>query len=141
MKEAYETHNYEETFALGSRLAKALKPGDVLFLSGELGSGKTAFCCGLANGLACIDEPASPTYSIVNVYRGPLPLAHFDMYRINTEVDLESSGYFDYLEQGIIVAVEWYENIAEFTAPPTYYITLKSTEGDIRNITIERTTE
>ncbi len=137
----YITTNYEETLALAEHFAKALKPASVLFLSGELGAGKTAFCSGLAKGLACIDEAASPTYSIVNFYRGATPLAHFDMYRITAEEDLETTGYFDYLEQGVVVAVEWYEHIASFVDAPDYYIHIAKTDETTRTITIKQVAE
>ena len=136
MAKKYTTYNYEETFELGRKFAKKLHKKDVLFLSGNLGSGKTAFCCGLAKGVACIDEPSSPTYSIVNVYRGPMPFAHFDMYRITTEDELESTGFFDYLDKDMIIAVEWCENIANFSPTPNYFISFENAEGTTRKITI-----
>lgn len=134
----YTTHSYEETFSLAETFAKSLPAASVIFLSGALGAGKTAFCSGLAKGLGCIDEPSSPTYSIVNFYRGETPFAHFDMYRISTEEDLETTGYFDYLEQGVVIAVEWFENIADFVPDPTYYIHIEKTGETERTFTIEQ---
>ena len=84
----------------------------VLF-TGGLGAGKTAFCEGIARGLGCTDEVSSPTFAIVNVYRGPQPFAHFDMYRISTMEDLQATGFFDYLDDGAVVAAEWSENVAD----------------------------
>ena len=80
----YETGSRAETAALGERLAKALHSGSLVLFTGGLGAGKTAFCEGVARGLGCTDEVSSPTFAIVNVYRGPQPFAHFDMYRIST---------------------------------------------------------
>ena len=85
----YETGSRAETAALGERLAKALHSGSLVLFTGGLGAGKTAFCEGVARGLGCTDEVSSPTFAIVNVYRGPQPFAHFDMYRISTMEDLE----------------------------------------------------
>ncbi len=79
-------------------------------LPGGLGAGKTAFTEGLAEGLGCTDPVTSPTFAIVNYYRGPRPLAHFDLYRISTENDLCAAGFYDYLDQGAVVAAEWSEN-------------------------------
>ena len=74
------TTSREETVALGRRMAAALPDGALIAFTGGLGAGKTAFCEGLAEGLGCTDPVSSPTFAIVNYYRGPRPLAHFDLY-------------------------------------------------------------
>ena len=81
----FMTHSRAETVALGRRLAGRLAPGTLVAFTGGLGAGKTAFCQGLAEGLGCTDPVSSPTFAIANYYRGPRPLAHFDLYRIHTE--------------------------------------------------------
>ena len=63
--------------------------------------------------LGCTDPVSSPTFAIVNYYRGPRPLAHFDLYRIHTENDLAAAGFYDYLDMGAVVACEWSENCAD----------------------------
>jgi len=68
--------------------------------------GQTAFCEGIARGLGCTDPVSSPTFAIVNYYRGPRPFAHFDLYRISTENDLCAAGFYDYLDEGAVVAAE-----------------------------------
>lgn len=98
----YETGSRAETAALGERLAKVLRSGSLVLFTGGLGAGKTAFCEGIARGLGCTDEVSSPTFAIVNVYRGPQPFAHFDMYRISTMEDLQATGFFDYLDDGAV---------------------------------------
>ena len=100
----YETGSRAETAALGERLAKVLRSGSLVLFTGGLGAGKTAFCEGIARGLGCTDEVSSPTFAIVNVYRGPQPFAHFDMYRISTMEDLQATGFFDYLDDGASTA-------------------------------------
>ena len=80
--------------------------------TGGLGAGKTAFVRGLAQGLGCSDEVSSPTFSLVHEYDGPVTLYHFDMYRIHSLDELYSTGFFDYLDCGGIMAIEWSENIA-----------------------------
>lgn len=110
--EEYSTHSRAETVALGRALAARLHPGDLIAFTGGLGAGKTAFCQGLAEGLGCTDAVSSPTFAIVNYYRGPRPLAHFDLYRIHDAHSLAAAGFYDYLDAGAIVAVEWSENCA-----------------------------
>ena len=99
--------------ALGREFAKTLPGGALIAFTGGLGAGKTAFCQGLAEGLGCTDPVSSPTFAIVNYYRGPRPLAHFDLYRIHTENDLAAAGFYDYLDMGAVVACEWSENCAD----------------------------
>ena len=125
-----------ETQAFADALAAKLPGGTYLAFRGGLGVGKTTFCHGLARGLGCVDEVSSPTFSIVNYYRGPRPLAHFDMYRISSRDDLETTGYFDYLEAGAILAVEWSENIAAALPPDTVYVTIQRIDDTTRRIWI-----
>ena len=112
----YITHSRAETVALGKRMAAALAPGALIAFTGGLGAGKTAFTEGLAEGLGCTDPVSSPTFAIVNYYRGPRPFAHFDLYRIHTQGDLAAAGFYDYLDMGAVVACEWSENCAELLA-------------------------
>ena len=108
----FMTHSRAETVELGRRLAARLTPGTVVAFTGGLGAGKTAFCQGLAEGLGCTDPVSSPTFAIVNYYRGPRPLAHFDLYRIHSDADLAAAGFYDYLDSGAVIAAEWSENCA-----------------------------
>lgn len=97
------------TEALGQKISTILKGDEVIALFGDLGAGKTAFTRGLCKGLG-IDEVSSPTFSIVNEYSGTYPVYHFDMYRIKGIDDLYSTGYYDYIGNGVLV-IEWSENI------------------------------
>ena len=92
----YITHSREETVALGRKLAAVLPDGALIAFTGGLGAGKTAFCEGLAEGLGCTDPVSSPTFAIVNYYRGPRPLAHFDLYRISTIVQFSCQHFFSF---------------------------------------------
>lgn len=106
------THNPAETEAFGERLGKSLPAGSVLAMFGGMGMGKTALVRGLARGIGFSGEVSSPTFAIVHEYPGGrLPLYHFDMYRVESWGDLASCGFFDYLEMGGVLAVEWSENI------------------------------
>ena len=132
------TRSPEQTAALGRRLAQVLPGGALIAFTGGLGAGKTAFCRGLAEGLGCTDPVSSPTFAIVNYYRGPRPMAHFDLYRIHTENDLAAAGFYDYLDQGAVVAAEWSENFAGLLAlEHPVRVDIRHAGGDERAITIE----
>lgn len=132
------THSRAETVELGRKLAQHLTPGTLVCFTGSLGAGKTAFTEGLAAGLGCIDPVSSPTFAIVNYYRGPRPLAHFDLYRINSREDLETAGLYDYLDEGAVVAAEWSENFADLLAlEHPVRVDIRHAGGDERVITIE----
>ena len=131
------SHSPAETEALGARLAAALRPGDIVAFLGGLGAGKTAFVRGIASQLAPDAEVSSPTFALVNEYSGRLTIQHFDIYRITTMDDLYSSGFFDYLESGCLLAVEWSENIAGALPENTLFVRIRSLGGDGRDITFE----
>ena len=132
------TRSPEETVELGRRLAAVLPEGAIIAFTGGLGAGKTAFCRGLAEGLGCTDPVTSPTFAIVNYYRGPRPMAHFDLYRIHTENDLAAAGFYDYLDQGAIVAAEWSENLAPLLDQEhPIRVDIQTLDPTTRRITIE----
>ncbi len=107
----FTSRSPEETEEFGRRLAQRLQGGEVIALFGGMGRGKTAFTRGLAAGLGSRDPVSSPTFALVQEYAGRLPLYHFDMYRIESWDDLYSTGFFDYLESGGVLVIEWSENI------------------------------
>ena len=125
-----KTSSVSETEAFAEEFAKELKPGDVLAFFGEMGAGKTAFTRGLAKGLGIKARVSSPTFAIVNDYGGNPPLAHFDMYRIESWDDLYSTGFFDYPDQGYISAVEWSENIENALPENAIRITILKGESE-----------
>ena len=119
----FTTHSAQETTALGAIFAKDCRAGDVLAFFGGMGMGKTAFIKGLAKGLGISADVTSPTFSLVNEYRGEAcNLYHFDMYRIETWEDLYSTGYFDYLDTDAVLAIEWSENIENALPENATYI-------------------
>lgn len=129
----YISHSVKETHEIGEKLGKTLKSGDVVAYFGGMGMGKTTFTHGLAKGLG-IDEKevSSPTFALVHEYRGRAnTLYHFDMYRIESWDDLYSTGFFDYLDFGGILAVEWSENIEN--ALPDDSIKIMFKHGDCEN--------
>jgi len=126
-------HNAEDTAELGSKLAAALKGGDVLALSGELGAGKTTLVRALAEALGVdMDGVSSPTFVLVNEYpnqNGP-DLVHVDAYRAASAEDLESSGLdLSLSNPGSVVVIEWAERVAELLPADTLFVTLSHAEG------------
>ena len=108
----YYSCSARETENIGFSLGKTVEVGSVVALFGELGAGKTAFVRGFARGMGIDAEVTSPTFALVNEYRsGKKALCHFDMYRITGWDDLYSTGYFDYLDAGATLIIEWSENI------------------------------
>lgn len=107
-----ETHSVEETFAAAESLAAQLKAGDVILYTGEMGAGKTHFTKGIARYFGIEQVVSSPTFALVNEYHGEkMSVFHFDLFRIDSFDDLYAIGFFDYLDRGGILAVEWSENI------------------------------
>lgn len=132
------THSPEETIDAAKKLGSMLHAGDIIAYKGGLGAGKTTFTRGLAIGLGLGDNVFSPTFALVNEYKGKnISLYHFDMYRISGEDDLESTGFYDYPFEDNIVAVEWSENITDFLPENTIYITISRIDDDTREIIIE----
>lgn len=125
----YRTTKPAETEALGEALAAELRPGMVVAFFGEMGSGKTVLTRGLARGLNCTETVSSPTFALVHEYGGEPPLAHFDMYRISTWDELDSTGFYDYIDQGYVLAVEWSENI-ENALQDEETVRVEFTKGD-----------
>lgn len=139
MKNQFHTFSPAETEAVGENLAHKLKDrrGVVLAFVGGLGMGKTAFTRGLARGFGLNAEVSSPTFALVHEYGGNPPLYHFDMYRVNTWDDLYTTGYYEALDMGGILAVEWSENIEGALPDDTIYIEIeRGVNDDERFITI-----
>ena len=108
------TGSEEETHAWARSWAASLKAGDVVALSGDLGSGKTVVCRGIAVGLGFAGEVNSPSYALVHEYRGGrLPVFHMDLYRLTPEADWEEIGIDHYFRQGGICLVEWPERLPQ----------------------------
>ena len=138
MKLEFTTFSPEQTEALAEKLAETLKGGEVIAYTGGMGAGKTAFTRGLAAGLGVPDSVSSPTFALVNEYTGRLKLIHFDMYRVETWDDLYSTGFFDFLDSGLVLAIEWSENIENALPEGCIHVDIRPGEQeDQRHITIE----
>lgn len=132
------THSPEETIALGEKIGSRLRGGDVIAFRGDLGAGKTTMTRGIAVGMGLPDEVTSPTFALLNEYReeGVTPLCHFDMYRIGSSDELDAVGFYDCLEQGCALAVEWSENIDDALPEGTVFVQLDRIDDSTRRITI-----
>ena len=141
MEKIFHTASTEETEGVAKLLAKAIENEKSVFIAlyGDLGVGKTAFVRGLVSHLAPEQRVKSPTYTIVNEYKGgKVPFYHFDVYRINDDDELYATGFYDYINKGIC-AVEWSENIPYAIPENAYKVTIEK-EGENfekRKITIE----
>ena len=134
----FNSHSVSDTENIAEKLGRVLKSGDVVAYFGGLGMGKTAFTRGLARGMGITAYVSSPTFAIVNDYGGNPPLVHFDMYKVESWDDLYSSGFFDYLDMGAVLAVEWSENIENALPDGTVRVTIEQGEAsEERIITIE----
>lgn len=136
MTKNFITHSPEETVSLGVEIGKLLVPGDVIAFKGGLGVGKTTITHGIARGMGLNACVSSPTFALVNEYRGKTNLYHFDMYRIDGALDLESIGFYDYLDGDNVLCIEWSENIENELPTNSIILSIERIDDDIRKITL-----
>lgn len=136
----YNTNSAEETENIGCELAKKLDTGGVdsafIALRGEMGVGKTAFVRGFASHFE-IYGVKSPTYTVVNEYHGKANIYHFDMYRIESEDDLYSIGFDDYVARRGYSIAEWSENVEEFLPYDLITVTISRVPNNADGRTVE----
>jgi tRNA threonylcarbamoyladenosine biosynthesis protein TsaE len=133
------THSAEETIALGRKLAAELSPARIVLLRGGLGTGKTTLVKGIAEGFeaARADDVTSPTFTLVHEYRGPrVTLYHIDLYRIDSQRDLETLGLDDLLAPNCILLIEWGEKFPRFERDRDVEITLERVGESERRIQV-----
>ncbi len=127
----------EETEALGERLGRSSKPGEVYALEGDLGAGKTAFTRGFARGAGYIGRVTSPTFAIVGEYLGGrLPVFHFDLYRLGSSDELFDIGWEEYLSRGGVCVVEWAQRCADAFDGDTVWVRFEKLGDEERRITL-----
>lgn len=136
MTTEFVTHSAAETIEVGKIIGSRLRGGDIIAFKGGLGAGKTTITHGIALGMGLRDDVSSPTFAIVNEYIGDkLSLCHFDMYRISAD-ELESIGFYDYLTDDRVLAIEWSENIADELPDGIITIEILRTGEDDRRIIV-----
>jgi tRNA threonylcarbamoyladenosine biosynthesis protein TsaE len=131
--EVVTTNSENETFALGRTIAASLQPGTFVLLHGDLGAGKTAFVRGLAAGLgADPNDVSSPTFVLIQQYKGHVPLVHVDLYRLESGAAVDDLG-LEEMAGGAVVAIEWAERLPR---PLDGSVTVKIEDlgGDSRRI-------
>jgi tRNA threonylcarbamoyladenosine biosynthesis protein TsaE len=126
----------EETAAAGAALGRTLEAGDVVALYGELGAGKTCFVQGLAAGLDVAAHATSPTFVLVNEYRGRLPVHHVDAYRTASLTELVDLGLLDLMGGDGVTLIEWADKAEPLLPPRAVRVRIEGVGDEPREITI-----
>lgn len=141
MGRVIESFSENDTFSLAEQLARKSQKGDVYALTGDLGTGKTAFAKGFAKGLGISEPVISPTFTFLQVYEGGrLPLYHFDVYRIGDISEMDEIGYEDCFYGEGVSLVEWADMISPILPENTVFVNMEkdlSKGDDYRKITID----
>lgn len=137
-----ETFSADETYEYGRKMGCEACPGDVYCLTGDLGVGKTVFTQGFASGLGVEEPVISPTFTIVQEYKGEkMPFYHFDVYRIGDVEEMDEIGFDDYIYGGGVCLIEWADLIREILPEDFVGIMIEKDMDkgfDYRKITLER---
>jgi tRNA threonylcarbamoyladenosine biosynthesis protein TsaE len=131
------THSAEETMELGRQLAAVLKPGSIVLLRGELGAGKTTMVKGIAEGFRAAEAGSvtSPTFTLIHEYRGPeVVLYHIDLYRIDTQRELDTLALDDLIGENSILLIEWGDKFERFVRERDAEIAIEHAGGDERTV-------
>lgn len=124
-------NNLEETQKFGEKLGSILKEGDILCLNGDLGAGKTTLTKSIGSGLGVDEYITSPTFALINEYRGRLPVYHIDVYRLENVEEIDDLGFDEYIYGSGVTIIEWAERIRSFL--PKDRIILDIRRGDDEN--------
>ena len=138
--DTYISKSEEDTINFAKNFAKNLKVGDIIVLSGELGSGKTKFVQGILENFGMANEISSPTFTIVNEYNSPtINIYHFDVYRLEDSDEFYAIGGDEYFSKGICI-IEWGEMIEDILPKPYTKITFSKNNDDVnyRELKIEK---
>jgi tRNA threonylcarbamoyladenosine biosynthesis protein TsaE len=129
------TTSPEQTWKIGELLGSRLGPGDLVCLYGDLGSGKTNFSYGIAQGLDVQEQYiTSPTFTLVNEYQGRVPFYHIDLYRLNDPGELENIGFGEYVGSGGVTVIEWAEKAEDELPEERLSVYLASVDDKSREI-------
>jgi tRNA threonylcarbamoyladenosine biosynthesis protein TsaE len=140
----FQTHSAEETVALGRKLAAEIKPGSLVLLRGDLGAGKTTLVKGIAEGFhaAEAERVTSPTFTLIHEYHGPKAvLFHIDLYRIDTQRELDTLALDDLMDANNVLLIEWGEKFERFVRERDVEIRIEHGGGDKRSFFVKSRTE
>ena len=135
------THSAEETIALGYKIGKKLKKGDIIAMQGTLAAGKTTITKGIAQALEISEDITSPTFCLISEYYGKIPLYHMDVYRLDGTEDFINLGVDDMLYGDGVCLIEWSEKIMDELPKNTIILRILPQEDGSRKIEIENFTE
>jgi tRNA threonylcarbamoyladenosine biosynthesis protein TsaE len=132
------SRNPEDTFSIGRIIGESLSAGDIVALSGDLGTGKTYLTKGIARGLGVSEQYqiTSPTFTLINEYPGRLTLYHFDLYRLETFLDMINLGYEEYLFGEGVSVIEWAEKASDILPDETIFVSLTYLDENRRRMVI-----
>ena len=139
MTREFTTKSAEETIALGRELASSLAPPKVVVLRGDLGAGKTTLVKGVAQGFNAAEEEdvTSPTFTLIHEYRGPeTTVYHIDLYRVDTQRELETLGLNDLINENSVLLIEWGEKFARFVRERDVEIAIERVSDDERRLRV-----
>jgi tRNA threonylcarbamoyladenosine biosynthesis protein TsaE len=132
----FQTNNTSETIRIGKRLGGLLQPGDVVALVGDLGTGKTQFIKGLAEGVG-VGKAAyvsSPSFTLINEYTGRIPFYHIDLFRLESEKEAEGLGLEEYVRGNGITAIEWADKVSSLLPEELLWVKIQYTGEHSRTI-------
>jgi len=134
----FQTSNTSETIRMGKRLGRLLQPGDVVALIGDLGTGKTQFIKGLAEGVGVgkATYVSSPSFTLINEYPGRTPLYHIDLFRLESEKEAEGLGLEEYVRGNGITAIEWADKIPSLLPEELLWVKIHYTGEHSRSLEI-----
>ena len=134
------TFSAEETEKVGEYIGELLQPGDVIYLTGDLGAGKTTLVKGIIHKLTgtAPQDIISPTFSYVHFYKGHLPVYHFDLYRLNSNEEFLQAGFHEFLEQKGVSCIEWPDRLPQGLVSNPLHIHISYLSHNQRTITLER---
>ncbi len=138
MTEKHITASETETLALAHDFAQTLGAGIVVALTGDLGAGKTVFARGIAQALGIDGKVPSPTFTLINEYRGTIPLYHMDLYRLNSIREIEDIGVDEYFYGDGICLIEWAEKLENLMPEDAIVVSFRQTGETSREISFKR---
>ena len=139
MTREFTTKSAEETIALGRELASSLAPPKIVVLRGDLGAGKTTLVKGIVQGFNAAEEEdvTSPTFTLIHEYRGPeTTVYHIDLYRVDTQRELETLGLDDLMTENSVLLIEWGEKFARFVRERDVEIAIERVSDDERRLRV-----